>query len=225
MAGAAHRVEACESPHSQTTACRCRSVRGPFGRMRCRPMPRSIASILDRNCLGISSVFSATAQFRNQGWSREFHRLGFIERRHCRHFPKPAQFLDRGRQVGGAITEVRAQRKIDHFLHARILDQSRHRKRDPRQQRYITPRKNRHRQFSYNFSNIDVDYLLRSLCPGFVYPGPGFELGFGYEPTFFDKSNGQWNGWLSSVIGLIADSYFDISIFSQDLPERGCLAT
>ena len=53
-----------------------------------------------------------------------------------------------------------------------------------------------------------------------MYPRPTFELGFGYEPTFFDKSNGQWNGWLSSVIGLIADSYFDISIFSQDLPER-----
>ena len=55
----------------------------------------------------------------------EFHRLGFIERRHRDHFPQVPQLLDRGRQLGNAIAEVRAQGKIDGFLHAGILDQFR----------------------------------------------------------------------------------------------------
>src|SRR5271166_938398 len=51
----------------------------------------------------------------------DFHRCRLIERGHGDHIPQFAQPVDCGAQVSRAIIEVRAQRKIDHLLHARIL--------------------------------------------------------------------------------------------------------
>ena len=102
-------------------------VRGPFGWLRRRPICCSMASVFDRNSFGINSVRKRHRAVKKPGLRRKLHRLGLVERRHRNHFSKLGELLNRRAKVGLAVAHVRAERKIDGFLHDRILGQKKRR--------------------------------------------------------------------------------------------------